>query len=167
MTAMCASYSLSSAKRVRWVQRGLMLFCLAGVSADYYVMHYYHAFDPTREGSRYLVDYSPIGRPRCLLYIKPASCFTNYSPWTPRNGDVVIARPVADYPTFVQLLSGRYVERETCGVELLKPEKQVLQHRAAVQATNSEIEQLLRRMPSGCEAEHNEACVAAAVDDKR
>lgn len=103
-----------------WCRRGLFLFGVFGVGSDYYLTHYYEAFDRS-EGRQYVVDWSPIGRPCCQMLLIPNNRFTNYSPWTPRNGDVVWARILPTEPRYLQLLNGRFVERATCGVELMRP----------------------------------------------
>lgn len=103
-----------------WCRWGLALFAVAGVGSDYYLTHYYQAFDP-REGQLYVVDWSSIGRPCCQMLLIPNPRFTNYSPWTPKNGDVVVARSLPNEPRYLQLLNGRFVEKYTCGVDLMKP----------------------------------------------
>ncbi|CCW68443.1 unnamed protein product [Phytomonas sp. Hart1] len=113
-----------SENALTWIRRGLVLLGVLGVWGDYYQTHYYHAFDPA-EGTLYLVDCTPIGRYRSQMFMLPSNYYTNYSPWTPRNGDVVIAREVESDPNFLQLLSGRFVEKQTCGVPLLRPVEEV------------------------------------------
>ncbi|KPI84599.1 hypothetical protein ABL78_6360 [Leptomonas seymouri] len=103
---------------------GLVAFGVFGVGSDYYLTHYYQAFDP-KEGRRYVIDWSVIGKPRCQMLLIPNNHYTNYSPWTPWNGDVVVAREVEDEPNYLQLLNGRFVERQTCGVLLMRPVEEV------------------------------------------
>lgn len=107
-------------KTARWCRIGLLVFGVGGVGSDYYLTHYYHAFDAS-EGRWYIVDWSPVGRPCCQMLLIPNVRFTNYSPWTPKNGDRVLARSIPNEPQFLQLLNGRFVERQTCGVELMRP----------------------------------------------
>ncbi|EAN89588.1 hypothetical protein C3747_120g615c [Trypanosoma cruzi] len=107
-------------KKAAYVRRGLVLFGLYGVASDYYLMHYYKAFDPS-EGQLYVIDWSPIGRPRCQVHVLPSNHYPNYTPWTPRNGDVVLARTVPNEPNWLQLINGRFVENQTCGVPLAIP----------------------------------------------
>ncbi|GET91713.1 hypothetical protein, conserved [Leishmania tarentolae] len=107
-----------------WCRYGLAAFAAFGIGSDYYLTHYYQAFDPA-EGRQYVVDWSPIGKPRCQMLLIPNNYYTNYSPWTPKNGDVVLARDVEDEPNYLQLLNGRFVERQTCGVTLLRPIEEV------------------------------------------
>ncbi|KAG5470367.1 hypothetical protein LSCM4_03063 [Leishmania orientalis] len=107
-----------------WCRYGLAAFGTFGVASDYYLTHYYHAFEPS-EGRQYVVDWSPIGKPRCQMLLIPGNYYTNYSPWTPKNGDVVLAREVDDEPNYLQLLNGRFVERQTCGVTLMRPVEEV------------------------------------------
>ncbi|AYU81940.1 hypothetical protein conserved [Leishmania donovani] len=110
----------------KWCRCGLVAFSAFGVGSDYYLTHHYQAFDPS-EGRQYVVDWSPIGKPRCQMLLIPNNHYTNYSPWTPKNGDVVLAREVEDEPNYLQLLNGRFVERQTCGVTLLRPIEEVAQ----------------------------------------
>ncbi|CAG9580524.1 conserved hypothetical protein [Leishmania major strain Friedlin] len=112
----------------KWCRYGLVAFGVFGVWSDYYLTHHYQAFDPS-EGRQYVVDWSPIGKPRCQMLLIPNNYYTNYSPWTPKNGDVVLAREVEDEPNYLQLLNGRFVERQTCGVTLLRPIEEVTQSR--------------------------------------
>lgn len=103
-----------------WCRRGLLLLGVGGVGGDYYLTHYYEAFQRS-EGELYIVDWSGIGRPCCQMLLIPNNRFTNYSPWTPKNGEIVIARTLPNEPRFLQLINGRFVERSTCGVELMRP----------------------------------------------
>ncbi|EPY30078.1 hypothetical protein STCU_00992 [Strigomonas culicis] len=130
------------ARYCRW---GLGLFGVGGVAGDYYLMHYYQAFDPA-EGRSYVIDWSPIGRPRCQMLLLPNNYYTNYSPWTPKNGDVVIARQIESAPRFMQLLNGRFVERETCGVALMRPLEEVEQERARQAAAHAELVRKMNKM---------------------
>lgn len=127
-----------------WCRYGLVAFAILGVGSDYYLTHYYEAFDP-KEGRRYVVDWSPIGKPRCHMLLIPNNHYTNYSPWTPRNGDVVIAREVEDEPNYLQLLNGRFVERQTCGVPLMRPVEEV---EAEAQREKQQREALLSLLAS-------------------
>ncbi|KAG5496436.1 hypothetical protein JKF63_02738 [Porcisia hertigi] len=121
-----------------WCRYGLLAFGFFGVASDYYLTHYYHAFDPS-EGRQYVVDWSPIGKPRCQMLLIPNNHYTNYSPWTPKNGDVVLAREVEDEPNFLQLLNGRFVERQTCGVALLRPVEEVAQSKKEEQVQRDRL----------------------------
>lgn len=114
---------------------GLLAFGIFGVSSDYYLTHHYEAFDRS-EGQYYVVDWSPIGKPRCQMLLIPNNYYTNYSPWTPKNGAVVLAKEVVDEPNYLQLLNGRFVERWTCGVELMRPLAEVQQE--ATQRSHAE-----------------------------
>ncbi|CAD2215966.1 hypothetical protein AGDE_05324 [Angomonas deanei] len=129
------------ARYCRW---GLVAFGVFGVVSDYYLMHYYHAFDPA-EGRRYVVDWSPIGRPRCQMLIIPNNHYTNYSPWTPKNGDVVIARTLEKEPHYLQLLNGRFVEKDTCGVELMRPYDDVVREQNELEAGHRKLLEYVER----------------------
>ncbi|ORC87465.1 uncharacterized protein TM35_000222640 [Trypanosoma theileri] len=129
-------------KTASYIRRGLFLTCAYGVGSDYYLTHYYHAFDPS-EGSLYVIDWSPIGRPRCQMYILPNNHYPNYSPWTPKNGDVVLARKVLTEPNWLQLISGRFVERETCGARLAIPLEEVQQQQKERQEQEEDVKKLL------------------------
>ncbi|CBZ29769.1 conserved hypothetical protein [Leishmania mexicana MHOM/GT/2001/U1103] len=121
-----------------WCRYGLVAFGIFGVGSDYYLTHYYQAFDPS-EGRQYVVDWSPIGKPRCQMLLIPSNRYTNYSPWTPKNGDVVLAREVEDEPNYLQLLNGRFVERQTCGVTLLRPIEEVAQSKREEQLDHERL----------------------------
>ncbi|RHW68005.1 18 kDa ER-associated protein [Trypanosoma brucei equiperdum] len=123
-------------------RRGLVVFGLFGVGSDYYLMHYYEAFEPS-EGKLYYIDWSPIGRPRCQIHLLPNNNYPNYSPWTPRNGDVVLARSVPHEPNWIQLISGRFVERETCGVQLAVPIEEVQERQRREERGKEELKKLL------------------------
>lgn len=105
------------ARGVRWCLFGA---CVYGVFSEYHVMHGYEAFD-RKEARKWMVDYSPVSKPKAQLYVLPDLLYPNYSPWTPINGQVVEGRVVPNHPQWVQLLGGRYVERSSCGIELLVP----------------------------------------------
>ncbi|CCW60288.1 unnamed protein product [Phytomonas sp. EM1] len=124
MSAWISSEEFLSGRAVTWIRRGLVFLGIFGVGGDYYQTHYYRAFDPA-EGRPYVVDCSPIGRYRAQMFLIPSNNYSNYSPWTPRNGDVVIAREVEVEKNFLQLLNGRFVEKQTCGVPLLRPLEEV------------------------------------------
>lgn len=128
------------ASRCRW---GLLLFGVGGLWGDYYLTHHYRAFDPS-EGRRYVVDCSPIGRTRSQMLLIPNNYYTNYSPWTPKNGDVVIAREFDENPNYLQLLNGRFVERQTCGVPLLRPLEEVELEKATVEASTAKLKAALQ-----------------------
>eukprot|EP00331_Platyophrya_macrostoma_P021479 CAMPEP_0176450262 /NCGR_PEP_ID=MMETSP0127-20121128/27034_1 /TAXON_ID=938130 /ORGANISM="Platyophrya macrostoma, Strain WH" /LENGTH=81 /DNA_ID=CAMNT_0017837889 /DNA_START=119 /DNA_END=360 /DNA_ORIENTATION=+ len=81
---------------------------MAAVGGEWYVMHRRETF-PREEGEWFVIDYSVIGRPRPILYVLPTAHYTVYSPWTPVNGDVVLARRVQGYDNWIQLIGGRYV----------------------------------------------------------
>ncbi|AIO01268.1 hypothetical protein LPMP_323870 [Leishmania panamensis] len=127
-----------------WCRCGLVVLGAFGVGSDYYLTHYYQAFDPS-EGRQYVVDWSPIGKPRCQMLLIPNNHYTNYSPWTPKNGDIVLARDVEDEPNYLQLINGRFVERQTCGVTLLRPLEEVAQYEREEQLQR---EKLLSHMSS-------------------
>ncbi|KPA85021.1 putative mitochondrial 18 kDa ER-associated protein (ERAP18) [Leptomonas pyrrhocoris] len=120
MSSWLSAENFLYSRTATWCRYGLAAFAVCGVGSDYYLTHYYRAFDP-QDGQRYVIDWSPIGKPRCQMLLIPNSHYTNYSPWTPRNGDVVVARAVEDEPNYLQLLNGRFVERQTCGVPLMRP----------------------------------------------
>lgn len=124
MSSWLSVESFLHSRTATWCRYGLAAFAVFGVGSDYYLTHYYQAFDPA-EGRRYVIDWSPIGKPRCHMLLIPNNHYTNYSPWTPRNGDVVVAREVEDEPNYMQLLNGRFVERRTCGVPLMRPVEEV------------------------------------------
>ncbi|KAH8605118.1 hypothetical protein ERJ75_001654100 [Trypanosoma vivax] len=125
------------------IRRGLFLFGAFGVGSDYYLMHYYQAFEPN-EGRLYVLDCSPIGRPRCQVHLLPNNHYPNYSPWTPKNGDMVLARELPHEPNWLQLINGRFVERETCGVLLAEPLKDVQQRKEYKHETENELREILR-----------------------
>lgn len=125
-----------------WCRRGLVAIGVFGVASDYYLTHYYEAFDKA-EGRQYVIDWSPIGKPRCQMLVIPNNHYTNYSPWTPKNGDVVFAREVGNEPNYVQLLNGRFVERQTCGVALLRPLEEVRRETEAKEKERQELLALL------------------------
>lgn len=134
-----------------WCRRALVLVGVGGVWGDYYSMHYYHAFDPS-EGRPFVVDTSPIGRTRCQMLLIPNNYFTNYSPWTPRNGDVVVARQLEEHPTFIQLLNGRFLERQTCGVALVRPLEEVERERMEERVTKAKLGAFLLTDGAGADA---------------
>jgi hypothetical protein len=107
--------------KAKWFLRGLIAFTAYGVGSDYYVMHTLHVF-PESEAERWVVDNSVIGRPRPVLFVLPSAHYTVYSPWTPRNGDVVLARALPENSHWIQLIGGRFLEKETCGAQLCVPE---------------------------------------------
>lgn len=129
-----------------WCRRGLLLFGLFGVGSDFYLTHYYHAFDPI-DGKLYVIDWSPIGRPRCQMLVYPDTYYTNYSPWTPKNGAVVIAREVHGNAHWMQLLNGRYVEKETCGVTLMRPLEEVLREQQSTADVDARVKTFLQNGP--------------------
>eukprot|EP00744_Colponema_vietnamica_P036051 GILI01063273.1.p1 GENE.GILI01063273.1~~GILI01063273.1.p1 ORF type:complete len:135 (-),score=2.36 GILI01063273.1:89-466(-) len=112
-----AFLSSNFARCVRW---GLFGACVYGVAGEWYVMNRYHAYDIS-EAREWVVDFSPISRPKAQIYVLPDLLYTNYTPWTPVNGNVVLGRVVAQHPNWVQLIGGRYVERSSCGVDLMVP----------------------------------------------
>lgn len=144
MSSWLSFESFLYSRTATWCRYGLAAFAIFGVGSDYYLTHYYEAFDP-KEGRRYVVDWSPIGKPRCQMLLIPNNHYTNYSPWTPRNGDVVIAREVEDEPNYLQLLNGRFVERQTCGVPLMRPVEEV---EAEAQREKQQREALLSLLAS-------------------
>nr|CCC96123.1 unnamed protein product [Trypanosoma congolense IL3000] len=132
------------------VRRFLLAFGVFGVGSDYYLTHYYEAFEPS-EGKLYVIDCSPISRPRCQVHLLPSNHYANYSPWTPKNGDVVLAREVPHEPNWIQLISGRFIERETCGVTLAVPLEEV---EGQQQRSKHEQEELERLLVEHCEEGH-------------
>lgn len=128
-----------------WCRRGLVAIGFTGLGIDYYVMNYYQTFDPASEGQQYVVTVSSIGRRRCQLLMLPNLRSTNYSPWTPKDGDVVVAREVPGEPDYLQLLGGRYVERRTCGVELLRPLAEMQMERAVAHEKNKKLQEMMRQ----------------------
>lgn len=131
----------NSASFVRF-RRGLCALAAGLFAADYYGCWHYHAFDPS-EGVPYIVDWTPIGRPRALLLTEPSAFHTSYSPFGPRNGDVVIARDVPGTANYMQLLSGRYVEKQTCGIPLMRPLAEVEAERRQQATHEAELREML------------------------
>ena len=85
-----------------------------------YRHQYVEEFDAS-EAQEFQIDYSPIGKPRAMTYFLPLIAWPSYSIFAPRNGDVVLGRVVQEHPNWVQLLyGGQYMERQTCGVSLMK-----------------------------------------------
>lgn len=122
----------------RWFVRGILAFTAYGIYADHYAMTSLQVF-PESEAQRWVVDSSPIGRPRPVLYVLPSAHYTVYSPWTPRNGDVVLARAMPENPHWIQLIGGRYLEKETCNVQLCVLESEytaVLEKRRLAELAN-------------------------------
>ncbi|KAK7198481.1 hypothetical protein NESM_000808500 [Novymonas esmeraldas] len=138
MSSWLSVESFLYSRTATWCRYGLVAFGVVGVVSDYYLTHHYHAFSP-EEGRRYVVDWSPVGKPRCQMLLIPNNHFTNYSPWTPRNGDVVVARDVESDPNYMQLLNGRFVERQTCGVLLMRPLEEVEESAAEKQRQREKL----------------------------
>ncbi|KEG15591.1 hypothetical protein DQ04_00031250 [Trypanosoma grayi] len=142
MSSWLSAEQFLHSRAASYVRRGLFLFGAYGIGSDYYLMHYYQAFDPS-EGRLYVVDWSPIGRPRCHVHIVPNNHYPNYTPWTPRNGDVVLARDVPHEPNWLQLISGRFIERQTCGVALAIPLEEVQAQQEQRQREEEELRRIL------------------------
>ncbi|RNF27538.1 uncharacterized protein Tco025E_00188 [Trypanosoma conorhini] len=141
MSSWVSAEHFLQSKSASYVRRGLLLFIFYGVASDYYLMHYYQAFDPA-EGRRYVIDWSPIGRPRCQVHVVPSNHYPNYTPWTPRNGDVVLARSVPNEPNWLQLISGRFIEQQTCGVRLAIPLEEVQEQERQRQKDEAELKNI-------------------------
>ncbi|RNF12115.1 hypothetical protein TraAM80_00536 [Trypanosoma rangeli] len=129
-------------KTTSYVRRGLAVFGLYGVASDYYLMHYYQAFEPA-ERQQYVVDCSPIERPRCQVHVVPSNHYPDYTPWTPKNGDVVLARSVSNEPNWLQFISGRFIEHQTCGVRLAIPLEEVQEKERQRQKDEETLKKML------------------------
>ena len=117
--------------------RGLCIFGgVYGIGGDYYTMRYGQLFPP-EEATEYVVDCSVIGLPGPSVYNLPDLLYGNITPWAPVNGDVVLGRIPPAHPQFVQLIGGRFIERESCGIETVIPKEryeEVVQLRKAREA---------------------------------
>lgn len=128
----------------KFFRRAFVAASIYGISGDYYLMKHYELF-PKEEATEFVVDFSPIGLPGPTVYNLPDLLYQNFTPWAPRNGDVVLGRISPAHPQFVQLIGGRFVERESCGVELLVPKER---YEEVVRLRKDED----RRIPQGQDA---------------
>lgn len=130
-----------------WIRRGrygLVGLLIFGVSGDYYAQRHYIAYDPA-EAEPWVVDWSVIGRPRPTLSALPNEYSKVYTPFGPRNGETVLARVAPEYPHYIQLLSGRFIERSTCGAELCIPLSTLQKQKLELDAQHASVPALLTK----------------------
>ena len=91
-------------------------------SFDAYISYRYEAFDPsTVNMQQFKVHAYRLGKPGCLFHRQPHTITSVYSPFYPRNGTIIEARIDEDNPEWVQMVNGRWLQREHLDVQLLEP----------------------------------------------
>lgn len=97
---------------------GLSAFAV-GVAADYYISRRYHDAFPTSQGRPYRVDFSSLGKKGAFVHALPKITEQHLTVFFPRNGSIVYAREVPEYPDWLQMCNGQFIQRRVCGVETI------------------------------------------------
>jgi hypothetical protein len=102
------------------VRRTFYLVALStGLSADYYMARVYEKY-PRNDMQQFIVDATPVSMPGAFIHARPKTSEQHMTLFYPRNGTVILARPVEGYPDWLEMINGQYVRRQTCGQEVVK-----------------------------------------------
>lgn len=103
-----------------WAIGSLTAFSIA---SDFYIRYFYWGFPASERADfkPYMVRYDRISKPAACTCTRPDPSWKKHAIFAPRNGAVILARPVPDHPCWMQLPPGDYIESSTCSIALLEP----------------------------------------------